>query len=107
MFSGPVTSLTARRVRYGVGPDLICQPKSSASYTERDLNLNLAIPHMLANRNSNAAIRPLPKGDAFFGRGLRIPHIPLAQSSHSSKFLPVAVHCRYVMEGSCSNDCTQ
>jgi hypothetical protein len=24
-FSGPVTALTARRVRYGVGPDLICQ----------------------------------------------------------------------------------
>src|SRR5271170_4135004 len=27
--SGPVTALTARRVRYGVGPDLICQPGSS------------------------------------------------------------------------------
>jgi hypothetical protein len=26
-FSGPVTALTARRVRYGVGPDLICQPR--------------------------------------------------------------------------------
>ena len=24
--SGPVTALTARRVRYGVAPDLICQP---------------------------------------------------------------------------------
>jgi hypothetical protein len=24
--SGPVTALTARRVRHGVGPDLICQP---------------------------------------------------------------------------------
>ena len=24
-FSGPVTGLTAHRVRYGVGPDLICQ----------------------------------------------------------------------------------
>jgi hypothetical protein len=24
-FSGPVTILTARHVRYGVGPDLICQ----------------------------------------------------------------------------------
>ena len=28
-FSGPVTALTARRVRYGVGPDLICQPGPS------------------------------------------------------------------------------
>jgi hypothetical protein len=28
-FSGPVTVLTARRVRYGVGPDLICQPGPS------------------------------------------------------------------------------
>src|SRR5947207_8125498 len=25
-FSCPVTALTARRLRYGVGPDLICQP---------------------------------------------------------------------------------
>jgi hypothetical protein len=25
-FSGPVTALTARRVRHGVGPGLICQP---------------------------------------------------------------------------------
>jgi hypothetical protein len=28
-FSGPVTALTARRVRYGVGADLICQPGPS------------------------------------------------------------------------------
>src|SRR5271154_5696726 len=28
-FSRPVTALTARRVRYGVGPDLICQPGPS------------------------------------------------------------------------------
>jgi hypothetical protein len=28
-FSGPVTALTARRVRYGVAPDLICQPDPS------------------------------------------------------------------------------
>jgi hypothetical protein len=28
-FSGPVTALTARRVRYGVGPNLICQPGPS------------------------------------------------------------------------------
>src|SRR5277367_5794021 len=28
-FSGPVTALTARRVRYGVGPDFICQPGPS------------------------------------------------------------------------------
>jgi hypothetical protein len=28
-FSGPVTALTARRVRYSVGPDLICQPGPS------------------------------------------------------------------------------
>ena len=27
--SGPVTALTTRRVRYGVGPDLICQPGPS------------------------------------------------------------------------------
>src|SRR5271170_5196666 len=27
--SGPVTALTARRVWYGVGPDLICQPGPS------------------------------------------------------------------------------
>jgi len=29
-FSGPVTALTARRVRYSVGPDLICQPGPSS-----------------------------------------------------------------------------
>jgi hypothetical protein len=28
-FSGPVTALTTRRVRHGVGPDLICQPSPS------------------------------------------------------------------------------
>src|SRR5438132_1555925 len=28
-FSDPVTALTARRVRYGVGPDLICLPGPS------------------------------------------------------------------------------
>ena len=28
-FSGPVTALTARRLRYGVGPDFICQPGPS------------------------------------------------------------------------------
>ena len=28
-FSGPVTALTARRVRYSVAPDLICQPGPS------------------------------------------------------------------------------
>jgi hypothetical protein len=30
--SGPVTALTARRVRYGVGPDLICQADPLPGY---------------------------------------------------------------------------
>jgi hypothetical protein len=29
--SGPVAALTARRVRYGVGPDLFCQPSPSSA----------------------------------------------------------------------------
>jgi len=34
LFSGPVTALTARRVWYGVGADLICQPWSFARYKD-------------------------------------------------------------------------
>ena len=34
-FSGPVTPLTARRVRYGVGPDLIYQPNASLAIKTR------------------------------------------------------------------------
>jgi hypothetical protein len=33
-FSGPVTALTARRFRHGVGADLICQPSPFARYKD-------------------------------------------------------------------------
>src|SRR5271163_4317391 len=63
-FSGPVTALTARRVRYGVGPDLICQPgPSPGTYKDalvpRRFSSN-SLPPLFLHPPTRSCLRPPP-----------------------------------------------
>jgi hypothetical protein len=110
-FSGPVTALTARRVRYGVGPDLICQPGPSPgieALVPRRFSINSLPPFFpLDSLPSCSCLRPLlsstcslpaPRSpqnryDAASGKNVAVPRLALIRSTLgcvvSSTFRPV------------------